>query len=282
LKHLTISAIHALFSAHSVVSVSGKSLECDLNELDLSPIVTCVQFVSASTSELGQQVRNSALRLLATMTRVLPEKISQLVLPVFSHALQQGESLGSEGSYSFLVLRQAMEAIIPSMVPLQPSDSLSAVARLLILQFVQSIFRIPPASQCQLLSVLVESLGPSCHLRHTLFLLLAEGVNAETQNPKLLKKGSDKKQTSHSKAKLVCELASNLCLQFPPSVQVKALASLMDAVDKESHTLGSKLAAEPSESQQLLHRAAVLVRAHLSNVAFLRQLTKFQDEQVTE
>ena len=267
LKHLTLSALHSLFAAHPTISTSGIPLEYDLNELDFSPIVSCIQFTpSKSQTELLQQIRNAALRLLSVVSSVLPNKVSELVLPVFSSALDQGENLSADSSYSFIVLRQSIEAIVPSLVSHVVSE-ISSVARTLIDLFVQSIFKISRANQCQLLSILVESLGPSLHLPCTLLTLLQEGLKMERKQSKAAKNKPERQQLSQSKHQSVIDLASNLCLQFSPFIQVTAFARLIEDIRTGS-------------SQKLQSSASALIRLHLSNVTFLRQVHKQHNEQV--
>ncbi|KAF9969190.1 HEAT repeat-containing protein 1, partial [Actinomortierella ambigua] len=149
-----------------------------------------------------------------------PEKVLHNIMPVFT--FMGANVLRQDDNYSFHVIQQTLEKIIPPLVEArrrQSAESQQVVlqVRPIIKVFVDAIFHIPKHRRLRLFSVLISTLGEDEFLHAVLSLVLEKQVDRAT-------KGQQTESDSLN------EFALALSNQFSALVQMKALTALMDVI----------------------------------------------------
>ncbi|KAG0256973.1 HEAT repeat-containing protein 1 [Actinomortierella ambigua] len=210
-----------------------------INQLLLSNLTTFVRQAAETSSELldeamlrvdlvvqcirvtgNPQTHNQALLLMAAMAGLYPEKVLHNIMPVFT--FMGANVLRQDDNYSFHVIQQTLEKIIPPLVEARrrqsaESQQVALQVRPIIKVFVDAIFHIPKHRRLRLFSVLISTLGEDEFLYAVLSLVLEKQVDRAT-------KGQQTESDSLN------EFALALSNQFSATVQMKALIALMDVV----------------------------------------------------
>ncbi|KAG0209950.1 HEAT repeat-containing protein 1 [Mortierella sp. GBA30] len=192
--------------------VNAGKLDESMLRVDL--VVSCIRATG------NPQTHNQALLLMAAIASLYPEKVLHNIMPVFT--FMGANVLRQDDNYSFHVIQQTLEKIIPPLVSAhrRQSDeghSLVFQVRPIIKVFVDALFHIPKHRRLRLFSVLISTLGEEEFL-HAVICMLIE---------KYTERASKGHQTE---ADSLSEFALALSNQFSAVVQMKAVISLMDII----------------------------------------------------
>ncbi|KAF8980018.1 HEAT repeat-containing protein 1, partial [Haplosporangium bisporale] len=186
----------------------------DENMLRVDLVVNCIRATG------NPQTHNQALLLMAAIASLYPEKVLHNIMPVFT--FMGANVLRQDDNYSFHVIQQTLEKIIPPLVNAhrRQSDetkSLVMQVRPIIKVFVDALFHIPKHRRLRLFSVLISTLGEEEFL-HAVICLIIE---------KYTERASKGNQTE---ADSLSEFALTLSNQFSAIVQMKAVIALLDVI----------------------------------------------------
>ncbi|KAF9103403.1 HEAT repeat-containing protein 1 [Mortierella sp. AM989] len=186
----------------------------DESILRVDLVVNCIRATG------NPQTHNQALLLMAAIASLYPEKVLHNIMPVFT--FMGANVLRQDDNYSFHVIQQTLEKIIPPLVAAhrrQSAESQSLVfqVRPIIKVFVDALFHIPKHRRLRLFSVLITTLGEEDFL-HAVVCLIIE---------KYTEKASKGQQTESDS---LSEFALALSNQFSAIVQMKAVIALMDVI----------------------------------------------------
>ncbi|KAF8975950.1 HEAT repeat-containing protein 1 [Entomortierella lignicola] len=190
---------------------SGK-LDESILRVDL--VVNCIRATG------NPQTHNQALLLMAAIASLYPEKVLHNIMPVFT--FMGANVMRQDDNYSFHVIQQTLEKIIPPLVAAHrrqsaESQSLVLQVRPIIKVFVDALFHIPKHRRLRLFSVLITTLGEEDFL-HAVTCLIIE---------KYTEKASKGQQTESDS---LSEFALALSNQFSAIVQMKSVIALMDII----------------------------------------------------
>jgi len=186
----------------------------DENMLRVDLVVNCIRATG------NPQTHNQALLLMAAIASLYPEKVLHNIMPVFT--FMGANVLRQDDNYSFHVIQQTLEKIIPPLVNAHrrqsdESKSLVMQVRPIIKVFVDALFHIPKHRRLRLFSVLISTLGEEEFL-HAVICLIIE---------KYTERASKGNQTE---ADSLSEFALTLSNQFSAIVQMKAVIALLDVI----------------------------------------------------
>ncbi|KAF9401164.1 HEAT repeat-containing protein 1 [Mortierella sp. AD011] len=192
--------------------VNAGKLDESILRVDL--VVNCIRATG------NPQTHNQALLLMAAIASLYPEKVLHNIMPVFT--FMGANVLRQDDNYSFHVIQQTLEKIIPPLVAAHrrqsaESQSLVLQVRPIIKVFVDALFHIPKHRRLRLFSVLITTLGEEEFL-HAVTCLVIE---------KYTEKASKGHQTE---ADSLSEFALALSNQFSAIVQMKSVIALMDVI----------------------------------------------------
>jgi len=125
---------------------------------------TVVQCIRGSESP---QTHHHALLLLATIASLHADRVLASIMPIFT--FMGANVLRQDDQYSFAVIKQTVEQILPPLVAKQSK----ADVKLVIKVFVDALFHIPKHRRLRLFSILVTTLGEKLYL-HVVGCLLVE------------------------------------------------------------------------------------------------------------
>ncbi|KAG0048658.1 HEAT repeat-containing protein 1 [Gryganskiella cystojenkinii] len=202
---------------------SGSS-KIDESMLRVDLVVNCIRVTS------NPQTHNQALLLMAAIAASYPEKVLHNIMPVFT--FMGANVLRQDDNYSFHVIQQTLEKIIPPLVlahrrQSDESKSLVFQVRPIIKVFVDALFHIPKHRRLRLFSILISTLGEDDFLYAVISLVIE----------KLTERATKGHQTE---ADSLNDFALALSNQFSAVVQMKSLIALMDVI----HDLPNEKAAE--------------------------------------
>ncbi|KAG0335779.1 HEAT repeat-containing protein 1 [Podila humilis] len=186
----------------------------DENMLRVDLVVNCIRATG------NPQTHNQALLLMAAIASLYPAKVLHNIMPVFT--FMGANVLRQDDNYSFHVIQQTLENIIPPLVAAhrRQSDetkSLVLQVRPIIKVFVDAVFHIPKHRRLRMFSVLISTLGEHEFL-HAVVSLIIE---------KYTERASKGNQTE---ADSLSEFALALTNQFSAIVQMKAIIGLLDSL----------------------------------------------------
>lgn len=186
----------------------------DESMLRVDLVVNCIRVTS------NPQTHNQALLLMAAIASSYPEKVLHNIMPVFT--FMGANVLRQDDNYSFHVIQQTLEKIIPPLVVAhrrQSDETKSLVfqVRPIIKVFVDALFHIPKHRRLRLFSILISTLGEDDFL-YAIMCLVIE---------KLTERATKGHQTE---ADSLNDFALALSNQFSAVVQMKSLISLMDVI----------------------------------------------------
>ncbi|KAG0240188.1 HEAT repeat-containing protein 1 [Actinomortierella wolfii] len=177
-------------------------------------VVQCIRVTG------NPQTHNQALLLMAAIASLYPEKVLHNIMPVFT--FMGANVLRQDDNYSFHVIQQTLEKIIPPLVEARRRQSTEGQqvvlqVRPIIKVFVDAIFHIPKHRRLRLFSVLISTLGEDDFLHAVLSLVLEKQVDRANKN-------------QQTESDSLNEFALALSNQFSAPVQMKALIALMDVL----------------------------------------------------
>ncbi|KAF9097064.1 HEAT repeat-containing protein 1 [Mortierella sp. AD031] len=191
-----------------------KSTQVDESIIRVDLVVNCIRATS------NPQTHNQALLLMAAIAAICPEKVLHNIMPVFT--FMGANVLRQDDNYSFHVIQQTLEKIIPPLVAAHrrqsdAAQSLVFQVRPIIKVFVDALFHIPKHRRLRLFSILIATLGEEDFL-YVVICMMVE---------KYTERASKGHQTE---ADSLSEFALALSSQFSAVVQMKAVIALMDVL----------------------------------------------------
>ncbi|KAG0325600.1 HEAT repeat-containing protein 1 [Dissophora globulifera] len=211
INQLMLSSL-TTFVRESGLGGNGAKLDEGILRVDL--VVNCIRATG------NPQTHNQALLLMAAIATLCPEKVLHNIMPVFT--FMGANVLRQDDNYSFHVIQQTLEKIIPPLVAAHrrqsaESQSLIFQVRPVIKVFVDALFHIPKHRRLRLFSVLITTLGEEDFL-HAVTCLIIE---------KYTERASKGHQTE---ADSLSEFALALSNQFSAVVQMKSVIALLDVI----------------------------------------------------
>ncbi|KAG0073217.1 HEAT repeat-containing protein 1 [Linnemannia elongata] len=190
----------------------GIMVEEGILRVDL--VVSCIRATG------NPQTHNQALLLMAAIASLCPDKVLHNIMPVFT--FMGANVLRQDDNYSFHVIQQTLEKIIPPLVAAhrrqsEAGQTLAFQVRPIIKVFVDALFHIPKHRRLRLFSILIATLGEEDFL-HVVICMIVE---------KYTERAGKGHQTE---ADSLSEFALALSNQFSSIVQMKAVIALMDIV----------------------------------------------------
>ncbi|KAI8149580.1 hypothetical protein BJV82DRAFT_708430 [Fennellomyces sp. T-0311] len=183
--------------------------------LRVDAVVQCIRTTS------NPQTHNQALLLMATVASIYPEIVLHNIMTVFT--FMGANVLRQDDNYSFQVIHQTLEKIIPPLVESSRRDSESQTALALQIKpiinvFVDALIHIPKHRRLPLFTVLIRTLGENEFLYAIISLLL------EKYSVKL---------TKEDESESLAEFCQAISQQFSAETQINAVYALL----KELHVL---------------------------------------------
>ncbi|KAG0309622.1 HEAT repeat-containing protein 1, partial [Linnemannia gamsii] len=191
-----------------------KGIVVDEGILRVDLVVSCIRATG------NPQTHNQALLLMAAIASICPDKVLHNIMPVFT--FMGANVLRQDDNYSFHVIQQTLEKIIPPLVAAhrrqsEAGQSLVSQVRSIIKVFVDALFHIPKHRRLRLFSILIATLGEEDFL-HVVICMMVE---------KYTERAGKGHQTE---ADSLSEFALALSNQFSAVVQMKAIIALMDVI----------------------------------------------------
>ncbi|ORY38605.1 hypothetical protein BCR33DRAFT_720629 [Rhizoclosmatium globosum] len=203
LKQLLITAkLNIIRSLKQV----GSTVDESIIRVDL--IVSCIRVSD------NPQTHNEALLLLAEIAEVYPNTVLVNVVPIFT--FMGANVLRRDDDYSFHVIQQTLEAIIPPLIKKSKLSAKKLDVRSIIEVFIDSIFHIPRHRRLRLFTILVSTLGPIEFLDSVIMMLLLKSSQ----------RFSDIAMANPSDIASLSPFCLSLIQQFDAVVQFKQCVSL--------------------------------------------------------
>ncbi|KAI8973417.1 hypothetical protein BDF20DRAFT_837366 [Mycotypha africana] len=190
------------------ISVEESALRVDI-------VVQCIRITG------NPQTHNQALLLMATIASMYPESVLHNIMPVFT--FMGANVLRQDDNYSFQVIQQTLEKILPPLVISSrksnndDENALVLGVKPIIKVFVDALFHIPKHRRLRLFTVLIHTLGEDEFLYAITSLLL------EKYTEKLAR-------GARSEAESLTEFSLLICQNFSPMTQMKAILSLLNGL----------------------------------------------------
>lgn len=191
----------------------GSTIEESALRVDI--VVQCIRITG------NPQTHNQALLLMATIASMFPECVLHNIMPVFT--FMGANVLRQDDNYSFQVIQQTLEKILPPLVvSSRKSNNDDEVALVLEVKpilkvFVDALFHIPKHRRLRLFTVLIHTLGEDEFLYAIISLLLEKFTER-------LAKGA------HSEAESLTEFSLLISQHFGPETQMKAILALLNGL----------------------------------------------------
>ncbi|CAO3649204.1 unnamed protein product [Cunninghamella echinulata] len=207
INQLIMSALTRIIQA-----AEDNNVTVDETTLRVDVAVQCIRVSS------NPQTHNQALLLMATIASMYPESVLHNIMPVFT--FMGANVLRQDDNYSFQVIQQTLEKVIPPLVASHRLTSNNNAAMLalqvkpVIKVFVDALFHIPKHRQLRLFSVLIQTLGEDEFLATIVSLLLE----------KLIEKLAS---SARAEADSLMEFSIMISRQFSAQTQIKCLLSLL-------------------------------------------------------
>lgn len=197
----------------SETTIDGSWMRVDI-------VVQCIRTTG------NPQTHNQALLLMATIASLYPESVLHNVMAIFT--FMGANVLRQDDNYSFQVIQQTLEKVIPPLVASSRGANVNANETQMALQvkpiikvFVSALFHIPKHRRLPLFTVLVRTLGEDEFLFAVISLLL------EKYADKFVKSGGDKDGSADDSLAEFCLAISQ---QFAPQTQMKAVLLLLNGL----------------------------------------------------
>jgi U3 small nucleolar RNA-associated protein 10 len=191
----------------------GANIEESALRVDI--VVQCIRITG------NPQTHNQALLLMATIASMFPECVLHNIMPVFT--FMGANVLRQDDNYSFQVIQQTLEKILPPLVVSSRKSNNDDEAALvlevkpIIKVFVDALFHIPKHRRLRLFTVLIHTLGEDEFLYAIISLLLEKFTER-------LAKGA------RSEAESLTEFSLTISQHFGPETQMKAILALLNGL----------------------------------------------------
>ncbi|KAI8334013.1 hypothetical protein BC941DRAFT_473243 [Chlamydoabsidia padenii] len=198
-----------------IQSAEDDKIAVDESTLRVDVVVQCIRITG------NPQTHNQALLLMATIASMYPDSVLHNIMPVFT--FMGANVLRQDDNYSFQVIQQTLEKVIPPLVASRrlASDNdavaLAIQVKPIIKVFVDALFHIPKHRRLRLFSVLIQTLGQDEFLATVVSLLL------EKFTEKLAK-------DSRVEADSLMEFSLVVSQQFSPQTQMKSILALLNGL----------------------------------------------------
>ncbi|KAI9327276.1 hypothetical protein BDR26DRAFT_901441 [Obelidium mucronatum] len=193
----------------------GATVDESIIRVDL--IVSCIRVSD------NPQTHNEALLLLAELADVYPNTVLLNVVPIFT--FMGANVLRRDDDYSFHVIQQTLEAIIPPLIKKSKSSTTKKLdVKSIIEVFIDSIFHIPKHRRLRLFTILVSTLGPVEFLDSVIMMLLLKSSQ----------RFSDIAMVNPSDIAALSPFCLSLVHQFESVVQIKTVVAITEAVEQLS------------------------------------------------
>ncbi|KAJ3324436.1 HEAT repeat-containing protein 1 [Boothiomyces sp. JEL0866] len=209
-----------LSSLGSIMSECPEASELTEETLRTDLIVQCIRFTD------NPQTHNSALLLLAAIGKILPDIVLVNIMPVFT--FMGANILRQDDNYSFHVVQQTLETILPSLLNSGEEDSLTYVKAILDI-FVNALTHVPSHRRLRLFTILIKTLGAKEYLGSLIVLLLSSQIIA-----------ADKQIISPGEAVNVKKFSMELLHQFDLETQFSTLNSMIEIFGSTPHENSSQ------------------------------------------
>ena len=160
-KQLILADIHQLFEAmteETFASFTEESVRVDL-------IVQCIRVTS------NPQTHNAALLLLAAIGKRYPDLVLVNVMPIFT--FMGSNVLRQDDNYSFHVVKQTLETIIPNLLAKSDDDEqVFSIIRV----FVNAVSHVPTHRRLKLFTVLASILEKERYISSLISLLVTTSI----------------------------------------------------------------------------------------------------------
>lgn len=238
-----------------VQSAKETNSHVDETSLRVDVVVQCIRMTD------NPQTHNQALLLMATVASVYPECVLHNIMPVFT--FMGANVLRQDDNYSFQVIQQTLEKIIPSLVESrrQSSDSPAALVlhvKPVIKVFVDALFHIPKHRRLRLFEVLVLTLGEESFLYGIVTLLL--------------EKFTDMPKGMQNEADSLLEFALLVSQKFRPQTQVRSVLLLLGELLAHPNDISEDVAMQETLYNVNEHTAKQLRQFKRATLSFVGQL----------
>ena len=203
-KQLILGALEKIISSNEDVSeVPDDALRADL-------IVQCIRVTE------NPQTHSCALLLLSAIAKTHPDAVLMNIMPIFTY--MGANILRNEDNYSFHVVQQTLETIIPSLISDGGEDPLVYIKNIMDV-FVNALSHIPSHRRLKLFSILVKTLGEDKYLGSLAALIVTFPVMAQEKPMAVVDDSINYKK-----------IALQLCHQFTEESSLLALDIILKIV----------------------------------------------------
>jgi hypothetical protein len=198
-----------------IQSAEERGVHVEESTLRVDIVVQCIRITG------NPQTHNQALLLMATIASMYPECVLHNIMPVFT--FMGANVLRQDDNYSFQVIQQTLEKILPPLVVSSRKTNNNNAAALvlevkpIIKVFVDALFHIPKHRRLRLFTVLIHTLGEDEFLYAIVSLLLEKFTER-------LAKGA------RSDAESLTEFSLIICQNFGPETQMRAILELLSSL----------------------------------------------------
>ncbi|KAJ3097570.1 HEAT repeat-containing protein 1, partial [Physocladia obscura] len=210
LEYLKQLLITAKLNIIRNVKLAGAVIDESVIRVDL--IVSCIR-----VSE-NPQTHNEAFLLMAELAEIYPNTVLVNVIPIFT--FMGANVLRRDDDYSFHVIQQTLEAIIPPLIRKSQKSQSKLDVKSIIEIFVDSHFHIPKHRRLRLFTILVSTLGAVEFLDSVIMMLLLKSSQ----------RFSDIALVNPSDIAGLAPFCLNLVQNFAPLIQYTTIAAITDAV----------------------------------------------------
>uniref|UniRef100_A0A8C2XRT4 HEAT repeat-containing protein 1 n=1 Tax=Cyclopterus lumpus TaxID=8103 RepID=A0A8C2XRT4_CYCLU len=252
------------------LSPAGGAVGPDLLDEDKFSVELVVQCIRASDVP---QTHHHALLLLGAAAAIFPEKVLLNIMPIFT--FMGANIMRLDDAYSFRVIDQTVQMVIPALIQLSDGTSSShvvAVVTRILHVFADALPHVPDHRRLPILSQLVTTLGPARFL-WVLMLLLFKLHATQTAT-----------STSEKDAALERDVDFwvSLCCEFKVSEQLSSLISILLFLlklpdDKHDGETPPPIGPQREEVEELIfsleaHSSKELRHFQFLSVSFMAQL----------
>jgi hypothetical protein len=204
-KQLVLSTMtNILKSSPNATELTEESLRADL-------VVQCIRVTD------NPQTHNSALLLLSAMGQTHSSIVLVNIMPIFT--FMGSNILRQDDNYSFHVVEQTLETIIPSLLKSGDEDRLTYVKTVLDV-FVDAVSHVPSHRRLLLFEILIKTVGME-YLGSLIVLLISSPVVSLEKN--IIQTGDSVN---------VKKFSLQLLGLFSREIQLKSLVSIIDIISK--------------------------------------------------
>ncbi|KAI7901693.1 uncharacterized protein BX663DRAFT_562160 [Cokeromyces recurvatus] len=210
INQLLLSAL-----THIIQHAEEKGASLEESALRVDVVVQCIRITG------NPQTHNQALLLMATIASMFPECVLHNIMPVFT--FMGANVLRQDDNYSFQVIQQTLEKILPPLVVSSRKSNNDDEAALvlevkpIIKVFVDALFHIPKHRRLRLFTILIHTLGEDEFLYAIISLLLEKFVDRVTKG-------------ASSEAESLTEFSLIISQHFSPETQMKAILALLNGM----------------------------------------------------